>query len=149
MQHIFWTIEIMPIFFREYQTFSQEELNELKVSRSQNMNQKIYEIITSPKIQKNSVILDNCIDYVCLCFDRLLLLDFSAVQVLHTQYVSTFQDRKTNLHSFSFWEKFRPDNFVSRSTDLQNYQHFLPLRPQCAALLWPSSVVVCMTLPYY
>ena len=26
---------------------------------------------------------------------------------------------------------------------------FCPLRLQCAALLWPSSVVVCMTLPYY
>ena len=54
------------------------------------MKQKIYEILTSHKIQTNSVILNNCIDYVCLFFDRLLLLDLSAVQV-------TFQDRKTNL----------------------------------------------------
>ena len=34
----------------------------LKVSRSQNMKQKIYEILTSPKIQMNGVILNNCID---------------------------------------------------------------------------------------
>ena len=34
----------------------------LKVSRSRNMKQKIYEILTSPKIQMNGVILNNCID---------------------------------------------------------------------------------------
>ena len=34
----------------------------LKVSRSRNMKQKIYEILTSPKIQTNSIILNNCID---------------------------------------------------------------------------------------
>ena len=34
----------------------------LKVSRSRNMKQKIYEILTSPKIQTNGVILNNCID---------------------------------------------------------------------------------------
>jgi hypothetical protein len=34
----------------------------LKVSRSRNMKQKIYEILTSPKIQTNGVILYNCID---------------------------------------------------------------------------------------
>ena len=56
----------------------------LKVSRSPNMEQKIYEILTSPKIQTNGVIMNNYIDYVCLCFDRLLLLDLSAEQVLHT-----------------------------------------------------------------
>ena len=56
------------------------------------MKQKIYEILTSPKIQTNGVTLNN---YVHLCFDRLLLLDLSAVQVLH-KYVATFQDRKTN-----------------------------------------------------
>ena len=69
----------------------------LKVSRSRNMKQKIYEILTSPKIQMNGVILNNCIDYVCLCCGRLLVLDLSTMQVLHTQYVTTFQDRKTNL----------------------------------------------------
>ena len=36
----------------------------IKVSRSQNMKQKIYEILTSPKIQTNGVILNNCIDYI-------------------------------------------------------------------------------------
>ena len=56
----------------------------LKVSRSPNMKQKIDQILTSPKIQTNSVILNNCIDQVCLCFDRLMLLDLSAVQILHT-----------------------------------------------------------------
>ena len=34
----------------------------VKVSRSQNMKQKICEILTSPKIQTNFVILNNCID---------------------------------------------------------------------------------------
>ena len=34
----------------------------LKVSRSRNMKQKIDEILTSPKIQTNGVILNNCID---------------------------------------------------------------------------------------
>ena len=34
----------------------------LIVSRSQNMKQKIYEVLTSPKRQKNGVILNNCID---------------------------------------------------------------------------------------
>ena len=34
----------------------------LKVSRSRNMKQKIDEISTSPKIQTNGVILNNCID---------------------------------------------------------------------------------------
>ena len=34
----------------------------LKVSRFQHMKQKIHEILTSPKIQKNAVILNNCID---------------------------------------------------------------------------------------
>ena len=57
----------------------------LKVSRSRRMKQKVYEILTSSKIQTNNVILNNCIDKVCLCFDRLLLLELSAVQVLHTQ----------------------------------------------------------------
>ena len=33
-----------------------------KVSRSRNVKQKIYEILTSPKIQTNGVILNNCID---------------------------------------------------------------------------------------
>ena len=47
------------------------------------MKQIIYDILTSPKIQTNGVILNNCIDYVSLCFDRLLLQDLSAVQVLH------------------------------------------------------------------
>ena len=90
---------------------SLSSVTSLKVSRSQNMKQKIYEILTSPKIQTNGVILNNCIDQVCLCFDRLLLLDLSAVQVLHTSYVATFQDRKTN--SFvHFWVKFRHYNFV-------------------------------------
>ena len=56
----------------------------LKVSRSRNMKQKIYEISTSLKIQTNGVILNNCIDWVCLCFDRLLLVDLSEVQVLRT-----------------------------------------------------------------
>ena len=37
-------------------------LRGLKVSTSQNMKQKIYEISTSPKIQTNGVILNNCID---------------------------------------------------------------------------------------
>ena len=36
--------------------------NKLKVSKSRNMNRKIYEILTSPKIQTNGVILNNCID---------------------------------------------------------------------------------------
>ena len=91
----------------------------VKVSRSRNLKQKVYEILTSPKIQTNGVILNNCIDQVCLCFDRLLLLNLSAVQVLHTQsqYLTTVQNRKKNI-SFGFWEKFRHDNFVSRSTDL-------------------------------
>ena len=100
---------VSKLFFR---------FQQLNVSRSRNIKQKIYEIFTSPKIQMNGVILYNCIDQVCLCFDRLLLLDLSAVQVLHTQYVATFQDRKT---SFLFWEKFLHDNFVSRSTDLQSH----------------------------
>ena len=69
----------------------------LKVNRSWNMKQKVYEILTSSKIQTNNVILNNCIDYVCLFFDRLLLLELSAGKVLHTYYVATFQDRKTNL----------------------------------------------------
>ena len=34
----------------------------LKVSRSRNMKQIIHEILTSPKIQTNGVILNNCID---------------------------------------------------------------------------------------
>ena len=46
--------------------------------------QKIYEILTSPKMQTKGVVLNSCIDKVCLCFDRLLLLDLSVVQVLHT-----------------------------------------------------------------
>ena len=61
------------------------------------MKQKIYETLISPKIKTNGIVLNNCIDWVCLCFDRLLLLDLSAVQVSHTLYVATFQDRKTNL----------------------------------------------------
>ena len=56
----------------------------IKVSRSQNRKQKIYEILTTPKIQTNSVILNNCIDQVWLYLNRSLLLDLSAVQVLHT-----------------------------------------------------------------
>ena len=57
----------------------------IKVSRSQNRKQKIYEILTTPKIQTNGVILNNCIDQVCLRFSRLLLLDLSvsAVQVTY------------------------------------------------------------------
>ena len=39
---------------------------QVKVSRSRNMKQKIYEILTSPKIQTNGVILNNCIDQVCM-----------------------------------------------------------------------------------
>ena len=35
----------------------------VKVSRSRNMKPKIYEILSSPKIQTNGVILINCIDY--------------------------------------------------------------------------------------
>ena len=69
--------------FDEYHQFGYG-ISLIKVSRSRNMKQKIYEISTSPKIQTNSVIPNNCIDKVCLCFDRLLLLDLSAVQVLHT-----------------------------------------------------------------
>ena len=38
------------------------QLPNLKVSRSRNMKQKIYEILTYPKIQKNGIILNNCID---------------------------------------------------------------------------------------
>ena len=34
----------------------------LKVSRSRNMKQKIDEILTSPEIQTNGLILNNCID---------------------------------------------------------------------------------------
>ena len=41
---------------------SENESTLLKVSRSRNMKQKIYEILTSPKIQTNSVVLNNCID---------------------------------------------------------------------------------------
>ena len=41
---------------------SENESTLLKVSRSRNMKQKIYEILTSPKIQTNGVILNNCID---------------------------------------------------------------------------------------
>ena len=41
---------------------SENESTLLKVSRSRNMKQKIYEILTSPKIQTNSPILNNCID---------------------------------------------------------------------------------------
>ena len=62
----------------------------LKVNRSQDMKQKIYETLISPKIKTNGIILNNCIDWVCLCFDRLLLLDLSEVQVLRTYYVTTF-----------------------------------------------------------
>ena len=35
------------------------QLPNLKVSRSRNMKQKIYEILTSPKIQMNGIILNN------------------------------------------------------------------------------------------
>ena len=69
----------------------------LKVSRSRNIKHKIYEMLTTPKIQTNGVILYSCIDQVCLCFDRLLLLDLLVVQVLHTihtYYVAAFQHRK-------------------------------------------------------
>ena len=41
---------------------SENESTLLKVSRSRNMKQKIYEILTSPKIQTNGIILNNCID---------------------------------------------------------------------------------------
>ena len=41
---------------------SENESTLLKVSRSRNMKQKICEILTSPKIQTNGVILNNCID---------------------------------------------------------------------------------------
>ena len=34
----------------------------LKVSRSRNIKQKIYETLISPKIQTNGGILNNCID---------------------------------------------------------------------------------------
>ena len=33
-----------------------------QVSTSQNMKQKLYETLTSPKIQTNGIILNNCID---------------------------------------------------------------------------------------
>ena len=70
--------------FLHHYGFTPHKMFLLKVSRSRNMNQKIFGILTSPKIQTNGVILNNCIDQVCLCFDRLMLLDLSAVQVLHT-----------------------------------------------------------------
>ena len=51
----FWLPTFMDILCTIYP-------NPVKVSRSQNMKQKIYEILTSPKIQTNDVILNNCID---------------------------------------------------------------------------------------
>ena len=42
--------------------FSGEIKVALKVSRSRDMKQKIYEMLTSPKIQMNGVILNNPID---------------------------------------------------------------------------------------
>ena len=74
---------LQPMFlslrFKRY-----ENKSPLKVNRSRDMKQKIYETLISPKIKTNGIILNNCIDWVCLCFDRLLLLDLSEVQVLRT-----------------------------------------------------------------
>ena len=50
---------IMPFYLRNHAIGFYCIL--LKVSRSQNMKPKIYEILTSPKIRTNSVILNNCI----------------------------------------------------------------------------------------
>ena len=50
------------VFFNFKFFFENIASSVLKVSRSRNMKQKIYEILTSPKIQTNGVILNNCID---------------------------------------------------------------------------------------
>ena len=58
---------------RNWKSKNCEFKNLLKVSISWNMKQKIYEILTSPKIQTKGVILNNYIDYID-CF----LTDFCA-----------------------------------------------------------------------
>ena len=57
-KNVFWQLAVLtPIPTKEVR----DDLL-LKVSISRNMKQKIYEILTSPKIQTNGVILNNCID---------------------------------------------------------------------------------------
>ena len=67
-----------PNMFLSHLDLLDPRRQEIKVSRSRSMKQKIDEILTSQKIQTNSIILYNCIGQICLCFDRLLLLDLTA-----------------------------------------------------------------------
>ena len=64
--------------------FKLPNLPKLKVSRSRNMKQKMYEISTSPKIQTNSIILNNKKTNSFDCF-----LGESKARI-HLQYYLTF-----------------------------------------------------------